>query len=232
MSTVSAQSAFWAVIALALNTACQPTGSILASPAAHSRALRTSPAICVADAIVTLSTFLALLVQRHGVRDSARAVLYWRFHANGAEPEEEAKIEQGWFRGLVFLFGALPQMIKVSGLQGIPWTQALCSAYLAPFAVVELLVYLAGKDRDHIDLTIVQPHYIEKLAKFMRRLGGIVQTGLWIYLLVEVLKVLIPSPSDSTDTSTVDVRVLIAIEPFLAMIYILSWILSGVDVCL
>ncbi|MCJ1437756.1 hypothetical protein MMC27_007143 [Xylographa pallens] len=225
MSTVSAQSAFWAVVALALNTACQPTGSVLSSPAAHSRALRTSPIICVADAIVTLLAFVTLLAQRHGVRDSARAILYWRFHENGVEPEEGAKIEQGWFRALIFVLGALPQMIKVIGLQGVPWTQALCSAYLAPFVVVELLLALAGKERDDFDRAIIQRNYVEKLAKFSRNIGGIVQTGLWIYLLADVLQALTPSPSDATDANNVDDRVVIAIVPFLVMIYTLFMLL-------
>ena len=225
MSTVSAQSAFWAVNALALNTACQPTGSVLSSPAAHSRALRTSPIICVADAIVTLLAFITLFAQRHGVRDSARAVLYWRFHGEGVEPEEEAKIEQGWFRALVFVLGALPQMIKVIGLQGVPWTQTLCSAYLAPFVVVELLVYLAGKDRDDFDHAIVQPNYVEKLAKFSRNLGGLVQTWLWIYILADVLQVLIPSPSDATDANGVN-RVVAAFVPILVMTHTLILLLT------
>ena len=77
MSTVSAQSAFWAVIALALNTACQPAGSVLSSQAAHSRALRTSPIVCLADATVTLLTLVTLLGKGNGVRNSARMGLYW-----------------------------------------------------------------------------------------------------------------------------------------------------------
>ncbi|MCJ1286386.1 hypothetical protein MMC26_005731 [Xylographa opegraphella] len=220
MSTVSAQSAFWAVVALALNTACQPAGSVLSSPAAHSGALRTSPIICVADALVTLSTFVALLVQRHGVRQSARAVLHWRFHENGAEPEEAAKIEQGWFRALVFVLGALPQMVKVVGLQGVPWTQALCSAYLASFAVVELLVYLAGEDRDDVDRAIVQPGFVVTLGRIFRGLGGVVQTALWIYCMAEVLNGLIPPSSGDGDLEHEDDLVVIAIVPFVTVSYI------------
>ncbi|MCJ1400754.1 hypothetical protein MMC11_003962 [Xylographa trunciseda] len=222
MSTVSAQSAFWAVVALALNTACQPPGRVLSSPPAHSRAVRTSPIICLADAFITLYTLITLLVQRHGVRESARATLYWRFHEDGVDPDEQANIEQGWFRALVFIFGALPQTIKIVGLQGVALTQALSMAYLASFAVVELLVYLAGKDRDDFDHAIEQPFYIEDPTTFLRYFAGIAQSCVCHYVLAAVLQVSIPSASDTSHANTEDVRVVIATVPFFALICILS----------
>lgn len=94
MSTVSAPTALWAIVALALNTACQPSGSILYSAPGHSRALRTSPLVCLADMIVIILSFLNMVFQGNSFRDSARTNLYSGLHRDDAGANEEARIEQ------------------------------------------------------------------------------------------------------------------------------------------
>ena len=44
------------------------------------------------------------------------------------------------FRIGLFLVGALPQIIKLYAADGIPWTQAICTAFLSSFLVDELLL--------------------------------------------------------------------------------------------
>ena len=193
----------------------------------------------MADAIVTLLEFVTLVGQRREVRDSARVVLYWRFHPNGdfcpfdphgIHNQEEAKFEQGWFRALVFFLGALPRVIKVVGLQGVPGTQALCSAYLASFPAVELLVYLAGKERDDFDHAIVRPKNITILALILRLFGAVSQTALWYYLLAEGLKRLRASALGAIDGMASDLfKTILFVDLLLCVVFlplIFWWMMS------
>ena len=54
-SRLSWSSACWAIVAIGINTACQPFGKVLGLPYEHSFALRCAPIICFMD------TFLMLL---------------------------------------------------------------------------------------------------------------------------------------------------------------------------
>ncbi|KAL5317714.1 hypothetical protein ACEPPN_014812 [Leptodophora sp. 'Broadleaf-Isolate-01'] len=47
------------------------------------------------------------------------------------------------FRIMLFLFGALPQLIKLFSMTGLPWTQVAGGAYIASFSIIELLNLLA-----------------------------------------------------------------------------------------
>jgi hypothetical protein len=48
------------------------------------------------------------------------------------------------FRLILFIPGALPQVVKLYACRGIPWTQACCTAYLASYIVDEIMTRLAA----------------------------------------------------------------------------------------
>ena len=167
MATVSWQSAFWAIIALGINTACQPAGSVLGYSSEFGKALRTSPFVCIADSVLIYAYWLVFCLKGYGVRKGARAVLLHRsrFHEDlhGANQQsrfertwfryrsrrdpnramQQPRIEQTWFRVLVFVFGALTQTIKLLAFHGVPWTQVWGMAYLTAFLTIELITIVA-----------------------------------------------------------------------------------------
>jgi len=218
MSTVSALSAIWAIAALSLNTAYQPAGRILEYAPTHSRALRTSPVVCLADSIVIIISFLNLLFQGHGLRQNARVVLYLRSHPVGTDPKTEAKVGPLGFRGQVLFLAALPQMVKVSALQGVPWIQASCLTYSLAFLTVELLKLLAGKDLEDFDHNIHRPIRIERFTSVLGITTAIGQTMLWSYALAAVLHPSIASVVSGRSESLL---------MWIRWISVSSWIIAG-----
>ena len=155
--TVSAQSAFWAVIALALNSFTQPVGTIC--HISDSPALRLSPILSSINAASALVE-VACLVLWWGlpIRKAARLVLRARHpilglaspRVSGNAIRERADIGHSpdrtwWFRLLVFVFGALPQAIKLSGLRGITVVHYLGGTYFLSFLIIEGLDLVAEK---------------------------------------------------------------------------------------
>ena len=53
--------------------------------------------------------------------------------------------ENSSFRIAVFFLGALPQVIKLFAIRGIPWTQALGGMYLVSFLVTECIVVISRR---------------------------------------------------------------------------------------
>ncbi len=52
--------------------------------------------------------------------------------------------EHPWIRLFLFVFGTLPQAVKLYGLHGTPWSKALGAMYLGPLLLLELVIMLAG----------------------------------------------------------------------------------------
>ncbi len=135
MSTASAPSRFWGVVALALNSALQPAGQICGGT--DSPALRLSPPFQIANA-------LSLIY--HSVRLSFAIGLPFRIALGvvadqvGLYPEPE---RQPFFRVLVFVFGALPTLIKALAIRGDRVSYCLVLGFFVPFVVLELIERLA-----------------------------------------------------------------------------------------
>ena len=116
MSTASAPSRFWGVVAIALNSVLQPAGQICGGT--DSPALRLSPTFQIANAIsliyhsVRLSFAVGLPYRTALGVIVDRARLYERRSGN-KEPER-----QFYFRLLVFIFCDLPTLVKALAIQG------------------------------------------------------------------------------------------------------------------
>ncbi len=135
MSTASAPNRFWGVVALALNSVLQPAGQICGGT--DSPALRLSPPFQIANALsliyhsVRLSFAIGLPFRIALGVVAERARLY-------PEPER-----QPLFRALVFVFGALPTLIKALAIRGDRVTYWLVLGFFVPFVVRELIERLA-----------------------------------------------------------------------------------------
>ena len=143
MSTASAPNRFWGVVAIALNSVLQPAGQICGGT--DSPALRLSPPFQIANALsliyhsVRLSfaidlpfrTALGVVAERAGLYNNRNGI---------TEPER-----QPFFRALVFIFGALPTLIKALAIQGDPVSFLLVLGFFVPFVVLEIIERLAKR---------------------------------------------------------------------------------------
>ncbi|KAL8745667.1 MAG: hypothetical protein Q9190_002207 [Brigantiaea leucoxantha] len=143
MSTASTPDRFWGVVALALNSVLQPAGQICEGT--DSPALRLSPPFQIANALgliyhsVRLSFAIDLPFRIAVGVVAERAGLYYN-RSGITEPERHF-----FFRALVFIFGALPALIKALAIQGDRVSYALALDFFIPFVVLELIERLAKR---------------------------------------------------------------------------------------
>jgi hypothetical protein len=127
----------------------QPSGRVCGFPSVYQTSLRSSPIVCLVDAIEVLS-LLAYYTLAHKTWpwDAARKVADYRFQDFDENGGFTAVEKSTLVRILVFVLGALPQAVKFYGMSGIPWTKVWGSMYLASFFVNEVIVVMAAKERD------------------------------------------------------------------------------------
>ncbi|KAH8585696.1 hypothetical protein B0O99DRAFT_603095 [Bisporella sp. PMI_857] len=135
---VSWQSAFFGLVALALNAMTQPSTidktfprSSLLFPA------RSSPFVCMADALEILVAFGFHWFRGVGVREAA-----WRIHQRRAREQsgghsdndewtiEKTPAEKHPKTFLILFITSLLQGVKIFGMTGLPWTQVWAGMYL------------------------------------------------------------------------------------------------------
>lgn len=167
MATVSRQSAFWAVVALGLNTFTQSGAKVLGFPAEDSRALRLSPIVCIADALGVVSSVAFFCYRSRSFKDGF--TLAARYRGLTEDDPAEPRLERTWwFRLSVFALGALPQTVKILAMSGIPLTKFWGMAYLLSFLVLEGLDLL--QPRQHTDYHALEPD-VAVLDRYMWLLG-------------------------------------------------------------
>ena len=144
---VSWQSAFWALVPIALNSMTQPAGNLFAFPSVDQGfGLRSSPLVCTCDALHFLVSLIGHTISTRSPREAMRLTLKPRFHNwNTGERGSAAKLQQNIiFRSTLFTLGALPQIIKLFSMQGIPVTKTIASLYFGSFLVLEIGVYFSS----------------------------------------------------------------------------------------
>ena len=167
MATVSRQSAFWAVVALGLNTFVQPGGKVLGFPAEYSRALRLSPILCIVDTLGVLFSVAFFCYKTRSFKKGLALAARYRCLTEDA-PAEPRLERTWWFRFSVFALGALPQTVKVLAMSEIPLTKLWGMAYLLSFLVLEGLDLL--QPRQHRDYHALEPD-VAVLDRYMWLLG-------------------------------------------------------------
>ena len=170
MATVSRQSAFWAIVALGLNTFTQPGGKVLGFPAEYSRALRLSPIVCIVDTLVVLFSLAFFCVKTRSFKDGLKLAARYRCFVED-DPAEPKLERTWWFRFSVFALGALPQAMKILGMGGIPLTKTWGMAYLVSFLVLGGLDLL--QPRQHRDYHAVEMDVEEVLDGYLRLPGSL-----------------------------------------------------------
>lgn len=138
MSTASAPSRFWGVVALALNSLVQPAGQICGGT--DSPALRLSPLFQVANAFALVYYSVRLSFGRGlPLREAMGAVA------------EEARLYHGtkaperrfYFRAILFIISALPAFVKAMAIRGDPVSTGFALSFFVPFLVLECIQLLS-----------------------------------------------------------------------------------------
>ncbi|KAK8057170.1 hypothetical protein PG996_011107 [Apiospora saccharicola] len=151
------QSAFWAVVSIALGAATQPSGSIVGMPREWGFALKCSPAMCLFNA---LEVFSCIKIERRepGWRLAFRSAKY----TGAPNPRRlETSADQHAVRGLetntslrlaTFILGPLLQAVKLFACSGVLCTKLLAGCYLGSFLSDELalnFIWLSGAEGHH-----------------------------------------------------------------------------------
>ena len=149
-SQVSWETAFWTLVPLAVNVMAQPCGRILGRETRYWTYLRCLPIMCAADSLSIIirlgiygSGFLAKRRVRLPFWERLKLVIHHRFHDENEDEDAEGIRAMGrmtLLRWLFFIFGTLPQAIKLLAFEGTPWTKTWGVMFLVSFIMVEALV--------------------------------------------------------------------------------------------
>lgn len=134
---LSWQSAFWALVGIAVNTAIEPSGSIIGFPASWGPALKCSPVFCIINAFEALRCVrilpgLKLLV----VPDK------YDTDESSARTDVAALQRNTLLRVVAFVLGPAMQATKLFACSGIFCTKLLAGIYLGSFLCDELVLCL------------------------------------------------------------------------------------------
>ncbi|KAF2682907.1 hypothetical protein K458DRAFT_488153 [Lentithecium fluviatile CBS 122367] len=146
--TVSGPFLYFTFVCLALNAVAQPTGRVCGTPYNLRFLLRCSPIYNLIDGIGVAAIWIYhWWWKRHGLIVAAAKVVKIRFQEVSAdEGESLASIERSrGFRLGVFVFGVLPQVVKLFACRGVVGMQLTGAMYLVPWCLFEMLTACAGR---------------------------------------------------------------------------------------
>jgi hypothetical protein len=110
---------------------------------------RSSPFVCLADALEVLALLLIHLSRGKTLRHAALEVNWQRARSrlgqDVTELEDSPAEKHPIPFGILFI-ATLLQAIKLSGMQGLPWTTAWAGFYLFSYVMLAMVGFLARKD--------------------------------------------------------------------------------------
>ncbi|KAK5168333.1 uncharacterized protein LTR77_006902 [Saxophila tyrrhenica] len=176
---LSWQSAFGGISALALNTMFQEAGSFGNLPELARYVLRSSPIFCVADILLIVGLFLALL-PGHGFLTALRIVALLRYPAGCRTPPKATVGNQ--VKSLFLFIAMLSQLVKLLTCKGIPWTQASAIMYMVLYLLEGLLRHIAVAILDNTasELRSQSTIRINHCGQFALSVIALLQYAFWI----------------------------------------------------
>jgi hypothetical protein len=169
-SEVSWQSAFWALPPLAINAMMQPAGRVCGYDLSLRTYLRSSPIVCVCDAVLILVRFALNYANVRCPFLAAKLVMATR--KRGERAGEAGGFQyletSNFLRWFVFILGVVPQTIKLLACKGIPWTTTWGLLYLSAFVVSEIMDILSRFSNDSNQEPPLQVDNIEELDERLR----------------------------------------------------------------
>ncbi|KAF0322155.1 hypothetical protein GQ607_010658 [Colletotrichum asianum] len=142
---VSARAITGVLFALATAVMAQSSGLVCEADTNAGFLLRTSPIICVFDAINIIYHLADPLCDGKSLREAIGAMLLWRFnvqyHAGlRVLPLSTFNKVVNILRQVIVGPAAIVAFIKMCGFEGLVWTKVIAAAFFFSFIVTELLV--------------------------------------------------------------------------------------------
>lgn len=190
-STVSWQTAFWTLVAIALNTCLQECGQVCGIKREFSILLRSSPIFCLTDTVV-ICVQLLYFAPRAGVRQAIEIIAASRNQRNFERAYQEPRLVNYITRGIL-LSAALTQSIKLFILRGVPWTQFFGASYLSSYCLNAILNVFGNPTVFENNLGAPEPYPREQLFFRKRvinpaaKLAPVLQIIAWMVALRSVL---------------------------------------------
>lgn len=187
---ISWPTAFWFLPPLTINSMMQPSGRVCGFDLSLRTYLRSSPIVCVFDAVTIILRFVVYCCLDLAPPVAAKRTIYMRRRNDDAmEFGGIRALEQlPFLRWVWFVIGVLPQVIKLMACSGLPWTQVWGWFYLAPFVVVEAMNALTRFAAGEQDSPADDPreHWIALAEKVCGAVAVLLQLALlaWIDLAV------------------------------------------------
>ena len=145
---VSWQSAFWALVPIALNSMTQPSGKVLGMPSKSGFYLNSSPIVVTVDALNLLIKLVWRAYWMQSFSAAAQSITEKRFADVGGRHSGLAQLQEiKSVRLIVFVFGALPQIIKLYAMSGVLGTQICASLFFGSFLIIEAIMMLLNAAR-------------------------------------------------------------------------------------
>jgi hypothetical protein len=187
---ISWATAFWFLPPLAINSMMQPSGRVCGFDLSLRTYLRSSPIVCVFDAVTIILRFVVYCCLGASPPVAAKRTIDARRRSDDAtELGGIRALEQlPFLRWVWFVIGVLPQVIKLLACSGLPWTQVWGCFYLAPFVAVEAMNALTVLAPEGQDSTEDDPreHWVALAEKVCGAVAVLLQLALlaWIDLAV------------------------------------------------
>ena len=189
---VSWQSAFFAIVAVAISVLLQNTGAVLGKDRSLLKriCLRSSPIICLLDTGFCVTKFISMCAL--GASPGAAAKYAWHDRFENPESRVGSGIDTWWrFSMIAFVMGQLLQSVKIFTCQNIQFTQFLTAVYLVAFVVPEVFRAFAGEAPEFAlanTLPVGQAKFLFAMIQRMELIVGVVlQVGGWIWVFAAVL---------------------------------------------
>lgn len=141
-STVSWESLLWGIVTIALNSMSQPSGAVCGYKADVGFLLRSSPVICVIDAVqhsvhLLYSYFVSQPRSFSKARD--RLIENHRFQRESHNRYVALGKSEWYGRAVVFVI-TVSQFVKIVALGGVLWSKVIAMCYLGSFLLMEFFV--------------------------------------------------------------------------------------------
>jgi len=164
-NVVSWQSAFWALVPIALNSMSQPSAFDFGPLYAIIFAARSSPIVCLVDTLEVFVRIPVYLLQGDSIRKAATKVRWVRTKhwpnetinvlpapvpvSSSLDDERSTRLA----RFVIFVLGLMPQALKLLGMKGLLWTQAWAGIYLRSFLTLTFVDVIAEPTQDHAQIS-------------------------------------------------------------------------------
>lgn len=232
-NTVSWQTAFWALAAIALNTCLQDCGRVCAIQKEFGLLVRSSPIFCLVDTLIIILQWMFFTVT-DGPMKAIHIVALSRDQHPPQLVAEDTRPAQFVARGILVTLAVI-QSIKLFVLTGIPWTQFFGACYLLSY-LVNTLLNVFGQPRSKVEAVALPQRgsmlLDRKVIAKAANMAAIAQLVVWIASLTKVL------PDDDLESwDNVGIllhftALLLTATPMLLIFAVVSTILLLVDVAI